>query len=143
MTKRWIVVGFALIFIGELFQFIHEVQGGLLGQGDVRVIVEQLLQPVGGLFAATGWWFLSQLHASDDAQRRLIASGFLFVGLDLASSAAVGFMYLWDISFFHHSQWETWLQMVGAAVAAGGFIATWIRMRKSTSLIVARHDTHV
>ena len=128
-TRRWILVGFALVALSGIVQFFQNVRSGIFGQGDFRFVLEVVLQPFSGVFAAAGWWFLSQLEATDARQRQLISRGFAVLGAQFASLAAATLCYFWSVDFSSSLQWASWIDMIGCAVTAAGLLATSVLVR--------------
>jgi len=136
-----IFVGIALIGIATTVLLRSELATRLLDEARWRDVAQSLSQPLAGLFLVGAWWFLSHLTALDEEQHVLLRRSYWSLGISFAVVSIAQFLSLSQGTGLVELTWELWINAVGCAIAAAGFIATarHTRVPLSTRVLTSTH----
>lgn len=121
LSRILIVLGFTLVALSTVIFITKLLSQRIYGESSLRWHSQFIVQMLSPIFAAGGWWFLSQLEARDSAQRPVLAKAYFFLGLQFSASF-IGELIQWGSPNFRYpSSAQFWTATLGFGVGAIGF----------------------
>ncbi len=121
LSSRLIFLGFALVALSTVIfiaRLLSEKVYYLVGFHWYIQVVMEMLAPS---FAASAWWFLRQLEATDSKQRSLLAKAYLLLGLQFSASCVVQLLQFTSTLYVDPYIAQFWLVTFGSGIGAVGF----------------------
>jgi hypothetical protein len=79
VARIWIVVGFALVALGAIANFIDLASNNYFAEGNVRAALQVFAFPIGSFAALCAWWFLSKLATVESNHPSIFRKAFLWL----------------------------------------------------------------
>ena len=124
LPRRLIFLGFALVALSDVILFSKLLNQGVYFEPGYRWRAQLLLEMLGPIFAAGGWWFLSQWQAKDSVQASLLEKAYLLLGLQFSASCIAQLMEAGSTIFKYPFTGQFGLATLGFGVGAVGFFMT-------------------
>ena len=124
IARRLIFAAFALLALSTLITTYNVLRPGPVGGGFNNTIVQLWLVSLSTLFAAAGWWYLSQWRPVDAAQRSLLAKAYVLLGLQFSSALVARIVMSNGVTFINRMSAPYWITVFAFAVGAVGFFVT-------------------
>ncbi|MHB1089120.1 MAG: hypothetical protein ACYC19_10220 [Acidimicrobiales bacterium] len=131
-SGRWIFTGFALLALSSLLTFYNLASQGYLSNSSFNGDAKLALSTIVALFAAGGWWFLSQIEAKDSKQHALHAKAYVLFGLQFSMSCIGLLLSNGPVIFIDRFSAPYWINSLGFGVGAVGFFLASFRKRLAT-----------
>jgi hypothetical protein len=136
-ARRWIVGGYLVALVASVVNFVGRFPS-FTHEGLTAVIaIDVAFGPVIAAASLWTWWWLSQLNARDETQRRLIRNGVAGLIVLLVAEATLSFTSFTSLVSFNSVQ--TWvlatflLSTLGEVAAAVGFLLALYALRRTST----------
>ena len=129
LSRLLIFGGFVLLALSTAISSYNYLSQDIPSGTGFSIYAQLILEALSALFAAAGWWFLSQLEAKSSVQESLLAKAYALLGLQFSASCVAHLVGAGGVIFIDRFSAPFWITALGFGVGAGGFFLTSFTMR--------------